>query len=211
MGVRKLRTVVLQAHEPVRSSTEWQAVQRHINEAIAAIVWPPGATTFTIRRYRGRASGDLRNGVKPIRDGFMKKLQEHGWIPEVSSVPDVGDVDGALTTDIGVFAMEWETGNISSSHRSLNRLAKGLLTGSIVGGILVLPSRALYNHLTDRIGNFQEIEPYFDYIWKRLPIEQGVLIVVEVEHDAISDDVERISQGTDGMSLVRRARAQDAG
>jgi len=61
------------------------------------------------------------------------------------------------------FSVEWETGNISSSHRALNKMAVGLLDGMLVGGILILPSRDMYQYLTDRIGNYAEIEPYFPF------------------------------------------------
>jgi len=34
-----------------------------------------------------------------------------------------------------------------------------------LGTALVLPSRKLYPYLTDRIGNYEELEPYFD-VWR---------------------------------------------
>jgi hypothetical protein len=98
------------------------------------------------------------------------------------------------------FAIEWETGNISSSHRALNKMAVGLLDGMLVGGILILPSRDMYRYLTDRIGNYAEIEPYFP-VWKNLQIQEGVLAVIEIEHDALSVDVPPIRKGTDGRAL----------
>jgi hypothetical protein len=100
-----------------------------------------------------------------------------------------------------LFAFEWETGNISSSHRALNKIAMGLLEKRLVGGALVLPSRELYKYLTDRIGNFAEIEPYFP-LWRSLPVEEGVLIVVEIEHDGVSESIRKIKKGTDGRALV---------
>ncbi len=57
------------------------------------------------------------------------------------------------------FAIEWETGNISSSHRALNKMTIGLAQGILDYGILILPSREMYQWLTDRVGNFEEIEP----------------------------------------------------
>ncbi len=98
------------------------------------------------------------------------------------------------------FAVEWETGNISSSHRALNKMAIGLLDGILAGGILVLPSRNMYQYLTDRVGNFAEIEPYFP-VWRNLQIHDGVLAVIEIEHDAISSDIPPIRKGTDGRAL----------
>ncbi len=55
-------------------------------------------------------------------------------------------------------------------------------------------------YLTDRIGNFAELEPYLD-LWSAVPCENGVLEIVVVEHDAESFDVPRIEKGTDGRAL----------
>jgi hypothetical protein len=64
----------------------------------------------------------------------------------------------------------------------------------------VLPSRNLYKWLTDRIGNFQEIEPYFP-VWAKLdyPLE-CVISVYEIEHDAEDVSVPLIPKGSDGMA-----------
>ena len=95
--------------------------------------------------------------------------------------------------------MEWETGNISSSHRALNKMAIGLMKHQLVGATLVIPSRKLYKWLTDRIGNFQELVPYLN-LWKGIPCDNGILEIVVIEHDAESFDVPRIPKGTDGRS-----------
>ena len=65
----------------------------------------------------------------------------------------------------------------------------------------VVPTRNLYKYLTDRVGNIDEIDPYFD-LWRCVPCSEGVLEVVVVEHDAESLDVPRISKGTDGRALA---------
>jgi len=80
-------------------------------------------------------------------------------------------------------------------------MAIGLLDGIIEGGILILPSRNMYQYLTDRVGNFAEIEPYFN-VWKNLQITHGLLAVIEIEHDDISEDVPPIRKGADGRALV---------
>ncbi len=64
-------------------------------------------------------------------------------------------------------AIEWETGNISSSHRSMNKLALALGAGIIQVGVLIVPSRSLYEHLTDRIGNIGELSGYLS-MWEGL-------------------------------------------
>jgi hypothetical protein len=58
----------------------------------------------------------------------------------------------------------------------------------------------MYQWLTDRIGNFPEIEPYFP-LWRAVPVEEGILAVIEVEHDRTSPFVQRIEKGTDGRAL----------
>jgi len=88
-----------------------------------------------------------------------------------------GKLDAVLYTDHGPVALEWETGNISSSHRALNKMVVGLLNGLLICGVLVVPSRALYRFLTDRVGNMDELEPYFD-MWRSVRCGAGILEVV---------------------------------
>lgn len=141
---------------------------------------------------------------------FVKSLVEEGWAAEQGfpvsgkkgAVSSPGKFDVLLSLEeqgLPPFVVEWETGNISSSHRAVNKMALGLLQGHLVGGLLVLPTRALYRYLTDRIGNFEELEPYFP-MWKALPIEQGYLGIMAVEHDEISHKVLRIGKATDGRA-----------
>ena len=63
------------------------------------------------------------------------------------------------------------------------------------------PTRAMYRYLTDRVGNYPEIEPYFP-LWRALRIEEGLLAVIAIEHDAVSKSVARIPKGTDGRALL---------
>ena len=110
-----------------------------------------------------------------------------------------GKLDAVLYSPGGLVALEWETGNISSSHRALNKMALGLLKGILVCGVLVVPSRALYPYLTDRIGNISELMPYVD-LWKAIPCSEAVLEIVVVEHDGTSTAVPRIPKGTSGRA-----------
>jgi len=59
----------------------------------------------------------------------------------------------------------------------------------------------MYRYLTDRVGNYPEIEPYFP-LWRALRIEEGLLAVIAIEHDAVSKSVARIPKGTDGRALL---------
>ena len=100
------------------------------------------------------------------------------------------------------FGVEWETGNISSSHRSINRLFLGHKQGLLIGGVLIVPTRKLYHYLTDRVGNFAELEPYFEIWTEAAGWKEGVLAILAVEHDGTNPEVPRISKGTDGRALI---------
>lgn len=180
------------------STLDWQRVEQDVLHAIATIEWPPHSGSFTL--YPERHG----NGVVPIKDACMIHLKSQQWIPEYKlSAIGTGKIDAALKTNRGLFGFEWETGNISSSHRAVNKMALALLSKVIIGGILVLPSRNMYKYLTDRIGNFSELQPYFP-LWQALnkTINEGILEIIVIEHDTTSLDVPRITKGTDGRALV---------
>ncbi len=117
----------------------------------------------------------------------------------------LGDFDFWLRSNEGFrTVVEWETGNISSSHRSLNKMCLALLGGLADAAVLIVPSARLYVHLTDRIGNIKELQPYF-YFWNSIGqlIERGLLAVIEVEYDALfaSKDLrDFIPRGKEGNS-----------
>lgn len=177
-----------------------------IRLAIEAVVWPSGASNFTIHAQSGKKRGE-GNGVKPIKNAFVALLEVRGWIPE-RDFPRVdpklrppGPFDAFFTVPSMLpFVAEWETGNISSSHRAVNKITMGMQDSCITGGVLVLPTRRMAKYLTDRVGNFEEIEPYFPF-WRRAAAS-GYLAVIAVEHDAESSDVPRIAKGTDGRALL---------
>jgi len=178
---------------------EFENILNEVKSAVKAVVWPAGSDLFTI--YPEKKA----NGVVPIKKEFMNVLVQQDWMLEhrmsIASRIRPGPIDAVKRLSDGqFFAVEWETGNISSSHRALNKMAVGLLDGVLAGGILILPSREMYQYLTDRIGNYAEIEPYFP-VWRNLSIEKGLLAVIEVEHDAISLAVPQIKKGTDGRAL----------
>lgn len=185
------------------ASKEWRGTRKQLHSAIRSVVWPEGTDKFTIYPQSGKKRGE-GNGVKPIKYGLMRQLAELGWnleVPlEISSVKRPGNLDAVLHTLNGPIAVEWETGNVSSSHRALNKMALGLMKGKLACGSLIVPSRKLYKFLTDRIGNFDELEPYLD-LWRSVRCDNGVLEIVEVEHDAESLSVPRIPKGTDGRAL----------
>lgn len=179
-----------------------------VRAAISDVVWPPGAEDFTIHPQSGKKSGE-GNGVVPIRTAFVQALENRGWTKEVlfplETHPDgskFGNMDAAKEFDGGLpFLVEWETGNISSSHRALNKMGLGLMAGVIAGAVLVVPTRELAQYLTDRIGNLRELLPYLN-LWRALPVERGFLAIFAVEHDKASLDVPKIAKGTDGRALL---------
>ena len=184
-------------------SRTWKTVRDRLHQSICSVDWPPGTGTFTIHPESGKKRGE-GNGVTPIKSKLMADLVAQGWKLEepldLGTFKRPGKLDAVLYTEYGPIALEWETGNISSSHRALNKMALGLLLGDLACGILVVPSRSLYRYLTDRIGNFSELEPYIP-LWSSIPCEQGVLEIVVIEHDATSLDVPRIRKGTSGRAL----------
>ena len=180
-------------------SSDWSIIRAEIRESISLIVHPPGTTNFTINPIKHG------NGVKSIKEACMLALRDRfSWNLETSinyATRSPGRVDATKVFDNHLFALEWETGNISSSHRAVNKMVLGLLRGVLLGAVLVLPSRKLYPYLTDRIGNYEELEPYFD-VWRAVLIEEGFLAVFVIEHDQIDSNVPRITKGTDGRALI---------
>jgi Restriction endonuclease BamHI len=141
--------------------------------------------------------------VVPIKNEFIKGLRKLEWTIEGSAKnylgQQLGDFDAVLPGPQGPVVAEWETGNISSSHRSMNKLTMLVSRKIIAAGTLVVPSRKLYVFLTDRIGNYQELEPYLE-LWKSVPCESGVLEIVVIEQDAESTAVRKIPKTTAGRA-----------
>ncbi len=190
-------------------SAEREQVDTEIRDAISRVVWPPGSDGFTIHPQSGKKRGE-GNGVTPIKAACMAALQDvHGWTLEarykIGTGKGTGPIDALRdvmlrTAGESKFALEWETGNISSSHRSLNKMCLGMIEGRIAGGAIVLPSGSMYPYLTDRVGNYPEIRPYLNY-WRDAVTADGVLAIYVVEQDAESYAVPRIPKGTDGRAL----------
>jgi hypothetical protein len=197
--VKIVQEISLISKGSFEESQEWAVIRNEIRSAIDLIVWPPDTSNFTVNPTRHG------NGVKPIKNACMTALKENfGWQLETQiryATRSPGRVDATKSLDNHLFALEWETGNISSSHRAVNKMVLGLLRGVFLGTALVLPSRKLYPYLTDRIGNYEELEPYFD-VWRAVEIQEGFLAVFVIEHDAVDSSVPRIMKGTDGRALL---------
>lgn len=185
--------------------------------AIDAVKWPVGSSDFAIYPESGKKTGQ-GNGVVPIKSGFAGAISRFGWELEkraprndpnstmaVVKGSRPGAFDAHLTFDDNTplpFAAEWETGNISSSHRAINRIGLGVKLGYLSGGVLILPTQALAQYLTDRIGNEPELRPYRTLWaeWRLAPL--SYFGIVAIEHDRTSTEVPRLRKGTDGRAAI---------
>lgn len=150
------------------------------------------------------------NGVKPIKFGVIESLKKSDWSDEYPM-----DLELMRAKPLDAFkrfpnlrvGFEWETGNISSSFRALMKLIKGMDEDQVDLGVHVLPSRAFYEYLTDRVGNIRELLPYLSVFGKiDLEDKKKTLIILVVEYDKLDEKVKLIPKGLDGMSLKRRAK-----
>ena len=189
---------------PFYKSDQWLTACDQVKRAIQSTDWPHGSGKFTIYPESGKRRGE-GNGVVPIKKPCIEYLRRLGWsterLPPLDrGVIKPGDLDALYECSEGFIGFEWETGNISSSHRAINKLLLTMQLGGLIGGFLVVPSDALKHFLTDRIGNIGELRPYLP-LWSSIPINSGVLRIEVVEHDATSLYVPKIPKGTDGRAL----------
>ncbi|MHB8258614.1 MAG: PDDEXK family nuclease [Acidiferrobacterales bacterium] len=231
-----LRTLVIFDRGDIVTSSDWRTIHDSYIRSIQSIDFPEGAGTLTLRRKIKRPDGQWnRNGVGYLRRRFLDHVvKQEGWRAEVgfdlgkNQVPpelrlypslepyrepissEFGNFDLVTTAPGGVHvAIEWETGNISSSHRSMNKLAIALGAGKVQAGVLIVPSRNLYEHLTDRIGNIGELSGYLS-MWRDLEarVERGLLAISVVEHDFLTDDRKfpYLPSGNDGRARQGQAK-----
>jgi hypothetical protein len=231
-----LRTIVLFDQGKVMSSDGWADLHTSYVSAIKRIDFPEGSGTLRLRRKVRRPDGQWsRNGVVYLKSRFVRSMvEDEGWKPEgsfgfgknaapptLTQYPSGDPYQEPITSEFGGFdlcttapdgtriAIEWETGNISSSHRSMNKLALALAGGSIEAGVLIVPSRNLYEHLTDRIGNIGELSGYVA-MWHglALSVTRGLLAITVVEHDDLCDDEAHpyLTVGSDGRAREGRAK-----
>lgn len=232
-----LRTLVLFDQGDVISSRDWRAVHESYVRSIVSIEHPRGTGRLLLRRKVKLPNGQFsRNGVGYLRSNFLRHMQDAElWKPEgavdlsrdreqpaIKLYPSMEAYREPITSDFGGFdfittgsegikvAIEWETGNISSSHRSMNKLALALANGIVQVGVLIVPSRHLYEHLTDRIGNIGELSGYLS-MWESLKagVARGLLAITVVEHDELTDDSTHpyLPTGNDGRAREGRAKA----
>ncbi len=228
-----IRTVVLFSKGEVVSSTDWRHVHDSYVRAIQMVDYPKGTGTLKIRKKRLTSDGWQRNGVSYLKQRFFGHIvADEGWQAEVTPEIGLGQQDPILEFPSGKpydvprrsfggfdffttapggtrVAIEWETGNISSSHRSMNKMVIALASGQMQVGVLLVPSRAMYRNLTDRIGNFEELHSYLR-MWQSLGagVERGLLAITVVEHDEETDDpaLPYFRMGADGNAKKGRLK-----
>jgi hypothetical protein len=192
----------------------WRRAKTDVEAAIKVADWPFGSGSFSLNPEPGigrRGQPDHHpNGVQPIKIPMIKYLESSGWATEAlptlpvgfegRDVLTTGDLDALLLDRNRYVGFEWETGNVASTHRAINKLLDGITRGTLHGGILALPMRATQRYFTDRVGNFEEIAPYFEF-WSRYPVQNGVLRVYGVGHDKLDPLAPHIPKGKDGRAL----------
>ncbi len=170
---------------------------REVTTSILSMV-TNGLTEFHINDSRKNC-----NGVVPIKDKFYQKMEnEFRWYREYPlacfSNKKGGPIDVykkfANTSDEFKVGLEFETGNISSAHRSLNKLLLGVRNGDIDLAFLVMPVARLGYYLTDRIATYEELEPYCS-----LALEYP-FIIYGFDAEQYDRNIPLINKGSDGMS-----------
>ena len=145
------------------------------------------------------------NGVVPVKEKCYQILEdEFGWYREKPLIYFQRDVQKGGPIDVykeffsshSLFkaGLEFETGNISSAHRSMNKLCVGLKRGELDLAILMMPTKKMAFYMTDRISNYEELEPYF------ILLEGFPFVVFGFDADEYSTNTALLPKGKDGMS-----------
>lgn len=147
------------------------------------------------------------NGVVPVKEGIYRYLEERcEWFREkplayFENAKKGGPIDvykefGDRNNPFSV-GLEFETGNISSAHRSMNKLLLGIQHEDLQMAFLIMPIKKLAHYLTDRIANYEELAPYF------LLLENFPFVVFGFDADNYDENKETtppFPKGKDGMS-----------
>lgn len=211
--------IVIHDTQGYSQTEDFKEIKGMLTKALLETHNPPGSGKFLLRpstaneidaetnKRKGKRSGRTVNGVKAIKTPFMDNLSaiSSGWRSEQKVDLGLGECDITYFYDDErlPFVVEWETGNISSTHRAVNRILTTILRGFASGGVLILPSREMYPHLTDRVGNSGEIQGYLD-LWRKadnLSDKPYFFAFVVIEHDELSNEVPYFAAGNDGNSF----------
>ena len=155
--------------------------------------------------YRGEDVGMWSWLNRKSANQFCKLMQKEGlrigthtytYFHEDAQKGGPIDVYKEFTTERSFFraGLEFETGNISSAHRSMNKLCVGIKKGELDLAILMMPIKKMSFYLTDRVSNYEELEPYF------LLLDEVPFIVFGFDAEEYSADAPLLPKGKDGMS-----------
>lgn len=144
------------------------------------------------------------NGVVPIKESCYQLLEEtYLWYREkpldtLVKIGKGGPIDvykqfHSANEQFNV-GLEFETGNISSAHRSMNKLHLGILNNELQLAVLLLPIAKLSYYLTDRVSNYEELEPYFSLV------QNSPFIFIGFDTENYNQTVPFLPKGKDGMS-----------
>lgn len=196
-----VKVYTLKNRGPYAASEHWETTRKQIHDAIRGCEWPVGSGSFTIYPESGKERGK-GNGVKPIRDRFVRSLKAIGWRidrKEKKALDErLGDLDAVLQGPNKPIVVEWETGDVYSPHLSINRMELLLKTQAISAGVLVVPAQELSMRLPDQMVYVDEIEPYVA-LWQSVRCREAVLEVAVIEQDTAGKVCPRLPIGVRGL------------
>lgn len=194
--------ITKQAQDMISKDELFMQAYREVITAMCSVTNPKGAHTFTINNSEKNI-----NGVVPIKEPCYEMLENTFlWFREkplsvlkeekqkggpIDIYKEFTNQTGKIIKRVG---LEFETGNISSAHRSLNKLLLGLNRMELDLAIIMMPVFELSYFLTDRVSNYEELEPYFENV------NHHPFIFIGFNADAYSSNTPIIPKGKDGMS-----------
>ena len=177
-------------------------VQQAYTEVVKSIVnnVTPGKNIFILNNTSKNC-----NGVVPVKEQCYQILEnDYLWFREKplnyfqSDAKKGGPIDvyKEFTDNTQKISagLEFETGNISSAHRSMNKLCMGIKKGEVDIAFLMMPVHNMSYFLTDRVSNYEELEPYFPLL------EEYPFVVFGFNADKYDSNAPLLPKGQDGMS-----------
>ncbi|MGG0403198.1 restriction endonuclease [Priestia megaterium] len=185
------------AKELLNENSIYEQAYKEVVTAISSTVWPIGSNVFAINNSVKNA-----NGVVPLKEKCYIELENtYDWFREkplnVLKIEKQkgGPIDVYKEFNSGErIGLEFESGNIASAHRSMNKLLLGINRNELDLGIILMPVKELAYYLTDRITNYEELEPYFEIT------EGKPFIFIGFDATIYDKNIPLIPKGKDGMS-----------